>query len=361
LKAAASNRGASSDFVGAQRTRAGSVTANDARRGPVAHAASGSRLAHAARCVRSGVAHARNTAATSAAVFVCVFLASALGAVAHAQNSATTSDTAQSGTAPSAAAGPNGDTLRVCADPNNMPQSDKNGAGYENKLAEALAKDLGKKVAYTYFPQRMGFVRHTLNGRNEDSTFKCDVIIGVPKGYELTATTQPYMRSTYALVVPARTHLGNLTAPDDLMKLPKERLEKLRFGIFARTPATDWLLRNGLIDHAALYAPQSGDPDEHPASIIERDLSNGRIDVAIVWGPVASFLADRHQGADGWAVVPFKVDPQIRFDYEIAMGVRFADKEWKSTLDQWIGGHKTEIDRILVSYHIPLLETNAAR
>src|SRR5262249_17465740 len=148
--------------------------------------------------------------------------------------------------------------------------SDKDGAGYENKIAEALAKDLGKqKVEYTYFPQRMGFVRNTLNGRIENTPdFKCDLIIGVPKGYELTATTQPYMRSTYALVVPARTKIGKLENADDLMKLPKEQLQKLKYGIFARTPATDWLLRNGLIERAALYAPQSGDPDEHPASIV---------------------------------------------------------------------------------------------
>jgi quinoprotein dehydrogenase-associated probable ABC transporter substrate-binding protein len=243
-----------------------------------------------------------------------------------------------------------------------MPQSDKNGAGYENKLAEALAKDLGKKVTYTYFPQRMGFVRNTLNGRDQATgAFKCDLIIGVPKGYELTATTQPYMHSTYALVVPARAQLGKLQSPEDLLKLPKERLQKLRFGIFARTPATDWLLRNGLIDQAALYAPQSADPDEHPAGIIERDLSEGKIDIAVVWGPVAGFLAQRHHGADGWTLVPFKVDPQIRFDYEMSMGVRFADKEWKSTLDQWISAHKPEIDKILVSYDIPLLETSGTR
>ena len=243
-----------------------------------------------------------------------------------------------------------------------MPQSDKDGAGYENKLAEALAKDLGKHVEYTYFPQRMGFVRNTLNGRNDATgEFKCDLIIGVPKGYELTATTQSYMHSTYALVVPARAKLGKLDSADDLMKLPKERLQKLRFGIFARSPATDWLLRNGLIDRAAMYAPQSGDPDEHPAGIVERDLAKGDIDVAVVWGPVAGFLADRHQGAEGWAIVPFKPDPQIRFDYEMAMGVRFADKELKGTLDQWISGHKPQIDKILVSYRIPLLETPAAR
>ncbi len=284
--------------------------------------------------------------ATRLAALAYAVMGCALSAVIYAQNPA--------------AGG--GDVLRVCADPNNMPQSDKDGAGYENKLAEALAHDLGKRVQYTFFPQRMGFVRNTLNSRNDDSSeFKCDLIIGVPKGYELTATTQSYMRSTYALVVPARTKLGKLETADDLMKVRKERLQKLRFGIFARTPAADWLQRNALFEQAQIYATQSGDPDEHPASIVERDLDKGTIDVAVVWGPVAGFLADRHQGSDGWAVVPFKPDPQIRFDYEIAMGVRFADKEWKSTLDQWISGHKPEIEKILLSYRIPLLETSAAR
>lgn len=261
--------------------------------------------------------------------------------------------------APAPSAVPSGSALKVCADPNNLPQSDKDGGGYENKLAEALAHDLGKNVEYTYFPQRMGFVRNTLNGRNDKTgEFKCDVIIGVPKGYELTATTQPYMRSTYALVVPAK--LGKLETPDDLLKLPKEKLRAMRFGIFAQTPATDWLLKNDLIDRAALYAAQSGDPDEHPASIIERDLTKGVIDVAIVWGPVAGFIANRHQGAEGWAVVPFKPDPAIRYDYEMAMGVRFADKEWKGTLDKWISGHQPEIEKILTGYKIPLLAASGA-
>src|SRR5882762_3141924 len=91
--------------------------------------------------------------------------------------------------------------LRVCADPSGLPQSNDRGEGYENKIAEVLAKDLGKRVEYTFFPQRMGFVRMTLRARNETTLkFKCDVIIGVPKGYDLTATTRPYMRSTFALV-----------------------------------------------------------------------------------------------------------------------------------------------------------------
>jgi ABC-type amino acid transport substrate-binding protein len=202
----------------------------------------------------------------------------------------------------------------------------------------------------------MGFVRNTLKGRDETTgEFKCDLIVGVPTGFDPAATTEPYMHSTYALVVPARANLGKLKEADDLLKLPKERLDKLRIGNFSRSPGTDWLLRAGLIERATMYAPQSGDPNENPASIVEHDLDSGVIDVAIVWGPVAGFLAGRHPGPQGWTAVPFKPDPEIRFDYEIAMGVRFADKEWKSTVDHWIAGHHAEIEKILTPYRVPLL------
>ena len=104
-------------------------------------------------------------------------------------------------TAAHAAEGVKEDVLRVCADPDNLPFSNRAGEGFENKIAEALARDLGRRVEYTYFPQRMGFVRNTLKKKDPTSQqFSCDVIIGVPKGYELTATTRPYMRSTYALL-----------------------------------------------------------------------------------------------------------------------------------------------------------------
>ena len=101
--------------------------------------------------------------------------------------------------------------LRVCADPDNLPLSNQRGEGYENKIAEELARDLGRSIEYTYFPQRMGFVRNTLRHRDETTKqFKCDVIIGVPKGYELTATTKPYMHSTYALVFAEKNGLPAL-------------------------------------------------------------------------------------------------------------------------------------------------------
>jgi quinoprotein dehydrogenase-associated probable ABC transporter substrate-binding protein len=252
-------------------------------------------------------------------------------------------------------------TIKVCADPNNLPQSDKNGAGYENKLVEALGRDLGRRIEYTFFPQRMGFIRHTLKAQDETTgEFKCDLIVGVPKGYEMAATTQAYMHSTYALLVPKGAKLGALADPNDLLKLPAARLQSLRIGIFAKSPATDWLLKHGLIDRAVSYPAQSGDPNEHPASIIERDLANGKLDVAVVWGPVAGFLASRHQGQQGWTAVPFKPDPEIRFDYEIAMGVRYPDKEWKAMLDQWIAGHHAEIDKLLQRYQVPLLAIDGA-
>lgn len=249
--------------------------------------------------------------------------------------------------------------LRVCADPSSLPQSNDRGEGYENKIAEALAHDLGKKIEYTYFPQRMGFVRNTLRARNETTLkFKCDVIIGVPKGYDLTATTQPYMRSTYALVFSDKHQdFRSFKQPEDLLALPAAKLHSLRIGIFGRSPAADWLLENGLIDNAEMYAPQSGDPKETPNTIIDRDLDAGKIDVAIVWGPVAGQLVSQHAG---WTSLPFKPDPKIKFDYEMAMGLRQGEKEWKDTLDKWIGSHHEQIQSILASYRIPLLELSSA-
>jgi quinoprotein dehydrogenase-associated probable ABC transporter substrate-binding protein len=249
--------------------------------------------------------------------------------------------------------------LRVCADPGNMPLSNNQGEGYENKIAQALARDLGRRIEFTFFPQRMGFVRNTLRQRDASTQqFKCDVIIGVPKGFELTATTRPYMRSTYALVFESREEFARLQTPEDLLTLPPERLHALRIGVFGRSPGADWLLRHDLLDHAVFYAPQSGDPAESPAHVIEQDLAAGKIDMAIAWGPIAGFLVGQHAKSPAWRALPFKPDQTIKFDYEISMGVRFGEKEWKDTLDQWITAHEREVQAILASYQVPLLDAN---
>jgi hypothetical protein len=126
--------------------------------------------------------------------------------------------------------------LKVCADANNMPLSNDKGEGFENKIAQAMAEDMGRELQYTYFPQRMGFVRMTLRAKEtKTDTFKCDVIIGVPTHYDVTATTKTYMHSTYAMVYRKSSGFGYLTSPEDLLKLSPERLSKIHFGLFAQS------------------------------------------------------------------------------------------------------------------------------
>jgi quinoprotein dehydrogenase-associated probable ABC transporter substrate-binding protein len=253
--------------------------------------------------------------------------------------------------------------LRVCADPNNMPLSNDKGEGYENRIASQMAHDFGYKLEYTYFPQRMGFVRHTLREKTVGTDrYKCDLIIGVPKGYDMTSTTQPYLRSTYAMVFTKRPELAGINTPDDLLKLPPDELHKLRFGIFSQTPAVDWLLSHNLIDQAVSYQVQSGDPQEYPGQMIEKDLTAGNVDVVFLWGPIAGYFAKR--SGDNVKLVPFPSTPGIRFDYTISMGVRYGEKAWKDKIDQWIGANHDKIDSILTSYEVPLLkpiDTDAAR
>ena len=247
--------------------------------------------------------------------------------------------------------------LRVCADPASLPLSNDKGEGYENKIAEALARDLKLKVEYTYFPQRMGFVRNTLRLKDEQSQqYKCDLIIGVPKEYELTATTQPYMHSTYSLIFASRSDLKSLRTADDILKLSPDTLQKLHIGVFTKSPGADWLLKHGLMDHAAVYTHQNGDIDESPARTIERDLASHKIDAAILWGPIAGMLVEQRTQEPKWQAVPFAPDPAIKFDYEISMGLRQGEKDWKNTLDAWIANHHPQIDSILMSYKVPLVD-----
>lgn len=249
--------------------------------------------------------------------------------------------------------------LRVCADPSNLPLSNDKGQGYENKLAESLGHDLGLKVEYTYFPQRMGFIRNTLRMKDQETQqFKCDLIMGVPDQYELTATTKPYLRSTYAMVFSDNPAFTGLKTPDDLLKLPPEKLAALRIGVFTKSPGADWLIKNKLMDHAAVYTHQNGDIDESPAKTIERDLAAKKIDAAIIWGPIAGMLVAQRTTAPTWHAVPFASDPEIKFIYAISMGVRQGDNAWKDTLDKWIAGHQQVIDSVLVSYRVPLVDAS---
>jgi hypothetical protein len=159
-------------------------------------------------------------------------------------------------------------------------------------------------------------------------------------------------------LLPSRKEFADVRTADDLLKLPADTRRSLRIGVFGRSPGTDWLLRNEMLDHAVVYAPQSGDPAETPAHVVEQDLASGKIDAAIVWGPIAGFLVGRHAEFPAWRAAPFMPDDAIKFDYEISMGVRFGEKEWKEKLDAWIGTHQAKVDEILSDYRVPLLDAS---
>jgi len=251
--------------------------------------------------------------------------------------------------------------LRVCADPTNLPFSNAREEGFENRIAALLARDLGWPLEYTWFPQRMGFVRNTLKKKDPVSgLFACDVVLGVPVGFDLTDTTTPYYRSTYAMVF-ARGHgLDGVLTPGDVLALDPVVLRSLRFGLFGRTPPTEWLLQHGLMGQAVPYPIQSGDPDQFPGEVIEKDLAAGKIDVALVWGPIAGYLAKKRAAAP-LAVVVFPTHAGIRFDFSVSMGVRKGEDAWRARIEQFLARNHAAIQAILSEYGVPQLELSVAR
>jgi quinoprotein dehydrogenase-associated probable ABC transporter substrate-binding protein len=244
--------------------------------------------------------------------------------------------------------------FRPCIDPDNLPFANNNGEGFENRIADLFAQKLGLPVKNYAFPQRMNFIRNTLRYKLPGEDFRCDVVIGVPAGYDQAWTTKPYYRSTYALVYVKRKGLDQVKSGADLFALPSERRGKLTIGIFDKSPAAAWLVKHGMEAQAKPYRIMSPDPDEHPGQLIEKDLAQGVIDAAIVWGPIAGYYAKRVHGVD-LIVVPLKSEPGVKFDYEIAMGVRHGEAEWKQKIEELIAENRSAIVAILREYSVPLV------
>jgi quinoprotein dehydrogenase-associated probable ABC transporter substrate-binding protein len=248
-----------------------------------------------------------------------------------------------------------GGPLRVCQDPNNLPFSNTRGEGFENRIAELLAAKLGWTLEYFSFPQRMGFIRNTLRYKLPGENYRCDLVVGVPERYEQVATTRAYYRSTYALVYPKSGPLEGVRSSADLLALPADKLAGLRIGVFDRSPASDWLAQHGLVDRAVAYRMLNADPDYYPGEIVEKDLAAGKLDAAIVWGPIAGFFANRVT-RPSLTVVPLASEPGVRFDYAIAMGVRHGEPEWKATVERLIADNAAQIEAILREYGVPLVQ-----
>ena len=244
-------------------------------------------------------------------------------------------------------AGETATRLRVCADPNNLPFSNRQQQGFENKIAEVLARGLGQAVAYTWWPQRRGFLRSTLNAG------RCDVVMGLPVDIDLVLTTQPYYRSVYAFVYPE-------DAPYDLSSFDDPVLKELKVGVhligddYTNSPPAHALSGRGIVDNVVGYSVFGNYADPSPPGKIIEAVATKEIDAAIVWGPIGGYFAQ--QQAVPLRVVPVSSEdesPSLLLAYDIALGVRKSDEALKNTLNGLLTQHAAEIQKILVDYGVP--------
>ncbi|MES1948809.1 ABC transporter substrate-binding protein [Salinisphaera sp. C84B14] len=245
------------------------------------------------------------------------------------------------------------EALRVCADPSNMPFSNEAGEGFENRIAALFGAKLGVPVEYTWMPEQMGFGRNTLKRWiAEENRYACDLIISVGSAFEVGKTTRPYYRSTYTLAYLKGHGLDTIERPDDLLGLPQTQRDDLRIGVFTGSPPGDWIIQHGMIGQIVSYRAQSGGYDVDPADMVAKDLVNGDIDIAVVWGPIAGYYAQKIDTVD-IAVVPFTRDDGPMFDFPVSMGVRYGNDDWLDTVQGLIDDNRDAIDAILDDYGVP--------
>lgn len=236
--------------------------------------------------------------------------------------------------------------LRVCADPNNLPFSNAARQGFENALAEVIARELDAEVAYTWWAQRRGFIRNTLNAG------QCDVVMGVPVGYDPVDTTRPYYCSTYVFV-----HDRHLAAP--LEDITDPRLRELTIGVHltgddgANPPPVHALGLQGIVDNVVGFMIYGDYRQPNPPARLVEAVASGRIDVAAVWGPIGGYFGRR-------AEPPLAVRPitgterfALPFRYGIALGVRKGDVALRDRLQQALDRRRQDIDALLARYDLP--------
>lgn len=242
--------------------------------------------------------------------------------------------------------------LRVAADPNNLPFSNSRLEGFENRIVALVAQELDAKVEYTWLPERRGFFRQTLK---EGS---CDLVAGVPKGFDRTLTTAPYYKSTYVFLSRSDRNL-DITSFDDA------RLRSLQIGVqmigddYANTPPAHALSQRGITQNVHGYTVYGDYSEEAPLGKIVDAVSRGEIDVAIVWGPLAGYYAKRCQGVfTVSAISPADNSPVLPVTFDICMGVRRSEPELRDELNTVLLKKHAEIEAILNEYGVPLAEAS---
>jgi mxaJ protein len=239
--------------------------------------------------------------------------------------------------------------LRVCSDPNNLPFSNSQQEGFENRIADLLARDLGTSVEYTWWAQRRGFLRNTLNAN------LCDVVVGYPADADLVLTTSPYYRSTYVFVSRSSRRL-RIRSFDD------PQLRTLRVGVQligddgANTPPAHALSRRGVVRNIVGYSVYGDYRTNSPPSAIVAAVARGEVDVATVWGPLAGYFAARQSIPLDITPVQPQLDDQLPQTFAISMAVRAGDQARLDRLNRFLHDRQPEISRILARYHVPRLD-----
>ncbi len=231
--------------------------------------------------------------------------------------------------------------LRVCADPSLPPFSTEAQDGFENKLADMIGEELGIPVVYTWFPQTIGFVRNTLMAR------RCDIVMGTASGEELMQNTNAYYRSVYAMVYASDSGIRATTLADPA-------LYGKRIGIVAQTPPANLLSFYGL-SNIQPYQLNIDTRAHQPARQAIEDVAAGETDLAVIWGPIAGYYAGLQDRP--MTVVPLVNEPgPARMEFRITMGIRGDEPDWRHWLNRFIRENQDEINRLLASYRVPLVD-----
>ncbi len=240
--------------------------------------------------------------------------------------------------------------LRVCADPDNLPFSSQKQDGFENKIAALLAGDLHAKLSYDWQKQRQGFIGPTLGAGH------CDVVMGVPNGYERVLSTRPYYRSGYVFVTARRRHLAIKSLDDPILR-------KLKIGLHAigndgaNSPPAHALARRGMGGNILGYSMWGEESVENPQGEIVDAVAKGDIDVAIVWGPIGGFFAKPYGKALVVTPVPADAEmPSQPFAFDISIGVRKGEEAFAAQLEKSLERKQREIRSILTAYNVPLIK-----
>jgi mxaJ protein len=238
-------------------------------------------------------------------------------------------------------------SLRVCADPNNLPFSNKQGQGFENKLANLIAEDMHVPVEYTWWAQRRGFFRNTLKAG------LCDVVMGVPSSFELAATTRAYYRSTYVFVSRSDRRLNVQSFDDPTLRSVKVGVQ-LVGDDGTNTPPVHALNNRGIVGNLKGYTLYGNYVEPNPpARIIDAVVKND-VDVAVVWGPLAGYFAKKQHVPLTIKAVSPEIDlPYLPFVYDISVGVRRGEDDLKAKIDDILVRRHNEIEKILDDFNIP--------